>query len=341
MMLWVMALVLLLVMAAVLWMMWRREGCKAGKNMKGALGIPLVMAVLAGAGYGLIGLNEHTATWLEHQQEYGEVARQIIAGQPPEKAASEVPAGALVRVLQSELSQTPSAVGWYALGALYDQLGAPAQTEEAARKALQLNPDDAAMHLLLARALIEKNEARLTDPALEEIRWVLDREPNHDGAWMLLAMSADRAGRYALSEQAWASLLSRHSEGETAELLQRGLDRAREQKQREGVFANLAATVNGEGLPAGGTLFVFLRKAGSAGQPLAAQRKVVTHFPITVTLTAANWLQGYPDEQADLIIGARYTPAPGASVDQAAITAVPVSLQLPQAQPATLNLSRQ
>ena len=69
MMLWVMALVLLLVMAAVLWMMWRREGRKAGKNMKGALGIPLVMAVLAGAGYGLIGLNEHTATWLEHQQE--------------------------------------------------------------------------------------------------------------------------------------------------------------------------------------------------------------------------------------------------------------------------------
>jgi hypothetical protein len=135
--------------------------------------------------------------------------------------------------------------------------------------------------------------------------------------------------------------LSRHSEGETAELLQRGLDRAREQKQREGVFANLAATVNGEGLPAGGTLFVFLRKAGSAGQPQAAQRKVVTHFPITVSLTAANWLQGYPDEQADLVIGARYTPAPGASVDQAAITAVPVSLQLPQAQPATLDLSRQ
>ncbi|MGK0392662.1 MAG: cytochrome c-type biogenesis protein CcmH [Alcanivorax borkumensis] len=341
MMLWVMSLVLLLILATMLWLMWRSEARKAGKNMSGALGIPLVMVILAGAGYGLIGLNEHTGTWLTHKQEYGDVAQQIIAGQPPEKAASEVPAGALVRVLQSELSQTPSAVGWYALGALYDQLGAPVQTEEAARKALQLNPENAAMHLLLARALIEKNEARLTDPALDEIRWVLDREPNHDGAWMLLAMSADRAGRYALAEQAWASLLSRHSQGETADLLQRGLNRAREQKQREGLFANLSATVHGENLPAGGTLFVFLREAGSAGQPLAAQRKVVPHFPINIELTAANWLQSYPDEQADLVIGARYTPAPGASVDQAAITAVPTPLKLPQRQPAVLNLSRQ
>lgn len=341
MMLWVMSLVLLLILAAMLWLMWRSEAHKAGKNMSGALGIPLVMVILAGAGYGLIGLNEHTGTWLTHKQQYGDVAQQIIAGQPSEKAASEVPAGALVRVLQSELSQTPSDVGWYALGALYDQLGAPVQTEEAARKALQLNPENAAMHLLLARALIEKNEARLTDPALDEIRWVLDREPNHDGAWMLLAMSADRAGRYALAEQAWASLLSRHSAGETADLLQRGLNRAREQKQRENVFANLGATVNGEGLPAGGTLFVFLRKAGSAGQPLAARRKVVPHFPITVELTAANWLQSYPDAQDDIVIGARYTPAPGASVNQAAIIAEPVPLSLPQAQPVSLHLSRQ
>ena len=133
-------------------------------------------------------------------------------------------------------------------------------------------------------------------------------------------------------------MLSRHSEGETAELLQRGLDRAREQKQREGVFANLAATVSGEGLPAGGTLFVFLRESGSRGQPLAAQRKVVPHFPITVELTAANWLQGYPDAQADLVIGARYTPAPGASVDQAAISAAPVRLTMPQTSPAALQL---
>ncbi len=196
------------------------------------------------------------------------------------------------------------------------------------------------MHLLLARALIEKNEARLTDPALEEIRWVLDREPNHDGAWMLLAMSADRAGRYALSEQAWASLLSRHSEGETADLLQRGLERAREQKQREGVLPTLRlrSAVKACRLVAPCLCSAQGRQCRPAAG-CAAQSG--PHFPITVSLTAANWLQSYPGEQADLVIGARYTPAPGASVDQAAITAVPVSLQLPQAQPATLNLSRQ
>ncbi len=123
-----------LVMAAVLWMMWRREGRKAGKNMSGALGIPLVMVVLAGAGYGLIGLNEHTPTWLEHKQNTvtwpGRLLLASRRRRRPRKCPPAPGAGAAVRTLASAL-----AVGWYALGALYDQLGAPVQTEEAARKA--------------------------------------------------------------------------------------------------------------------------------------------------------------------------------------------------------------
>ena len=340
-MMWiVIAVLLLVVLGALLWLLWQREARKAGKVMRGAIGIPLVMVVLAAAGYGLVGYNEHSSDWLADQQEYRSVARAIIAGQSPERAASNVPVGALVRVLQAELVKDPSAMGWYALGSLYDQLGAPEQSEEAARKAVAMSPQEPAMHLLLARALIQKAGGNLTDPALEELRWVLDREPAHDGAWMMLAMSADRAGRYDLAEQGWESLLSRHREGETGDLLRRGLENAREQKSRQEKFAGIQAIVASEDLPAGGTVFVYLRQAGSSGQPLAARRQVVPQFPATVTLSARDWLQRYPDDGAELVIGARYTPAPGGAVDQAAITAPVKPLELPQGGPAVLVLER-
>lgn len=340
-MMWiVIALVLLLALGVLLWLLWQREARKAGKVMRGAIGIPLIMLVLAAAGYGLVGYNEHTSDWLNDQQEYRSVAQAIIAGESPERAASEVPVGALVRVLQAELVKNPSAMGWYALGSLYDQLGAPEQSEEAARKAVAKSPQEPAMHLLLARALIQKAGGKLTDPALAELRWVLDREPTHDGAWMMLAMSADRAGRYDLAEQGWQALLSRHSQGETGDLLRRGLENAREQKARQEKFAGIQAVVTAEDLPAGGTVFVYLREAGSSGQPLAARRQVVPHFPATVSLSAQDWLQRYPDDSAELVIGARYTPAPGGAVDQAAIMAPVKPLELPQGDPAMLVLER-
>ena len=340
-MMWiVIALVLLLALGVLLWLLWQREARKAGKVMRGAIGIPLIMLVLAAAGYGLVGYNEHTSDWLNDQQEYRSVARAIIAGDSPERAASEVPVGALVRVLQAELVKNPSAMGWYALGSLFDQLGAPEQSEEAARKAVVMSPEEPAMHLLLARARIQKAGGKLTDPALAELRWVLDREPTHDGAWMMLAMSADRAGRYDLAEQGWQALLSRHSNGETGDLLRRGLENAREQKARQEKFAGIEAVVAAQDLPAGGTVFVYLREAGSSGQPLAARRQVVPHFPATVSLSAQDWLQRYPDDGAELVIGARYTPAPGGAVDQAAIMAPVKPLELPQDSPAMLVLER-
>ena len=99
----VISVVLLVALGALIWLLWQREARKAGKVMRGAIGIPLVVVLLAALGYGLIGYNEHTNDWLADQQEYRDVARAIIAGESPERAASEVPVGALVRVLQAEL----------------------------------------------------------------------------------------------------------------------------------------------------------------------------------------------------------------------------------------------
>ncbi|EKF73919.1 cytochrome c-type biogenesis protein [Alcanivorax hongdengensis A-11-3] len=333
-----MAAVLLLVMTVILWGLWRREGQRQSGRPGLALAIPALVLCLAALGYALQGYNRETGPWLEQQQAYKDVARQIIAGQTPDQVAAKVPAGQLARVLQSELARHPSAVGWYALGMIYDQLGAPQLAEEAARKALVLADDKADIHLLLARALIEQNQGRLTEDAQAQIDQVLASQPNHDGAWMMLAMAADRAGRYPLAIHAWSSLLKRHDQGETGKLLRMGLEKSRQQLARQDRFASLPATIRATDLPAGGTLFVYLRRAGSQGQPLAAHRTVVRDFPATVTLTPGDWLQPFPEEGAALVIGARYTPAPGASVDQAGISADPVPLTMPLEGPVSLQL---
>ncbi|MDX1803095.1 MAG: tetratricopeptide repeat protein [Alcanivorax sp.] len=337
-MIWWLSGGLLIVAMLVLIGLWRGESRRHGAGRGWAVAIPVTAVSLAALGYGFFGYNAQTGPWLSQEHQYRQVARDIIAGQTPSQAAAEVPVGALVRVLQRELARHPSAMGWYALGTLYDQLGAPAQSEQAARKALTLAPEEPAMHLLLARALVRQARGALTDDAKAQIDWVLSRQPDHDGAWMLLAMSADRAGRYPLAVQAWTALLRRHGHGETADLLRKGLQHSRDQLAAQQRFMGLRARVTAAGEGTGGTLFVFLRQKGATGQPLAAKRVVVREFPVTVTLQPSDWLQAYPAADVPLVMGARYTPAPGATVDQAGQVAPSRAVNLPQKQPLQLEL---
>ena len=246
-----------------------------------------------------------------------------------------VPAGALVRVLQSSSPGPPPPLVGIALGALYDQLGAPAQTEEAARKALQLNPDDAAMHLLLARALIEKAGGGSPTRRWTKFAgcWTVNRITMAPGCcWPcrrtgpgvatvgtglgFFVVRQRRRNRLTCCSAVWIN--------------------ARLQKQRQGVFASIRQ-VSGEGLPAGGTLFVFLRQAGShraaAGAPSSGRGsppsggadggKLVAGLPGQRRLT---WLSVPVTRQHRVPRWIRRRLAPYRT-----------SLQLPQAQPATMS----
>src|SRR5690606_19396562 len=122
---------------------------------------------------------------------------------------------------------------------------------------------------------------------------------------------------------------------EAGDLIREGLARAEAQRQRGARLENLTFTVRAPELPDGGTLFVFLRPEGGSGQPLAARRVLVDAFPVTVTLRAEDWLQNYPEQADTLRVAARYTPAPGASVDQAGLSSAPQRLDL-NARPAAI-----
>jgi len=334
----------LVLLAALLvcFLLWRRESRAAGAAVSvTGLALPLLVVAVAGLGYLTLGLDRNTLDWLADQRRYDPVAERVIAGEAPGEQDQDISAAALTRVLQARLVREPSLPGWYTLGLLYDQLGAPAQAQEAARRALRIDPGDAAARLLLARGLIAQADGRLTDEAHAQIRRVLADNPNHDGALMLQAMAASEARRFDLAASSWRTLLARHGDGEAGALIRQGLEQAEQQRQRSARLQGLTVTVNAGDIPAGGTLFVFLRRAGeSGGQPLAARRVLAESFPIDVTLRPGDWLQPYPEQLDQLRVAARYTPAPGSDVGEANLSAPLVPLDLQQRPAANVTIRR-
>ena len=321
-MIWVLSL-WVLVIAGLFLVLWVRSAKKAGAKPSLRMLLLVPLAVLAGVGaWRWIGMNAATPQWLAEYQANHQLVRDMVRGEPDEAALKDVPLQTLVRVLQRELALSPSAEGWYGLSMMYGDMQAPEQAVIAARKAVRLAPEESAPKLLLARSLMTAANGKLVDEAREQIDAVLAASPQHDGAWMMLAMGAMQSADYPLAIEAFDQLLSRHAEGEAAAALAQARAEAVERQKNLAWLADVQVEVQaGEGIQPGGTLFVFLRRPGEKGQPLAAVRLLADRFPLTVPVEAGHWLQAPPAPGTALVAGARYTPAPGQGVDQADISA--------------------
>jgi cytochrome c-type biogenesis protein CcmH len=330
-MIWLQSALVALLLWCLLALMWRREGRRQGAVPRWSAVIPVATLVaLAGGGlYLALGYSDNTGEWLADQQRLKPAVREIMAGSAPGDVAADENAAAVARVLQRELAHEPTAPGWYALALIYNQIEWAPQAVEAARRAFAMAPDSARMpaRLLLARSLVLAEKGRLTPEAEQHLRAILDQYPEHDGAWTLLALSASQSGRHDLAVEAFESLLSRHGDGEVAPMLRRGLEQARRQQDSQGLFGHINVRVRaGEQVEPGGTLFLFVRRPGGQGQPLAARRVLVDRFPATVVLGPGDWLQAFPEEGTELVVGARYALGPGASVENSSLRASPVPL---------------
>lgn len=290
----------------------------------------LVLAVLiSGAvSWALLGLHPETRQWLADERQYRAIAEGIAEGRPDLAAASEVPAFALTRVLQRQLVRTPSAEGWYALALLFEQLQAPALSADAARRSVALAEGEATPALLLVRTLMSSDDPAALTEARAYLDQVLQREPQHEGARMLLGMVARRSGDFEAAIAAWESLLASHPQGEAGEALTRALAETRSAAAAAQRFGRIRVTVSSDAVPPGGTLFVFVRRAGdSVGQPLAARRVLADAFPVTVELGPADWLQAMPESDQALTAGARYGQGPAAGVDNSGLRSGPQLLE--------------
>jgi len=336
-MIWMLVLWGVLVGLLLAWLCWRVLR-PARATLRTLVVIPFVIAAGLTC-YWSFGRNPNTGEWLETYSANRDLVRGMIDGKP-DPALDQLPVATVARVLQRELAMQPTAEGWYALSLLYTDMQAPAVSITAARKSVRMAPDEDAPKLLLARSLIAHKDGQLDSEAQSLIEDVLSRQPEHDGAWMMLAMAAMTSGDYDLAVTAFDNLLGRHDSGEAGVQLRKARDEALSQKKNQSWLANLTVTVEAaEGVQPGGTLFVFLRKPGDVGQPLAAVRMLADRFPMSVRVLPGNWLQQPPAPGTALVAGARYATAPGQGVDQAAVTAENQPLSGPDgALSATLRL---
>ena len=317
-----------LVVAILLWVLWRREANQQAVTL-GKPAIPLAAAVimLGALLYTQLGLHQDTSRWLADWNEHREFALQVVAGEPDPELAAKVPLQSLARVLQRQLHLTPSAEGWYVLALVYSELEAPLVAVTAARKAVELAGDELDPRLLLARSLIEQNGGKLNAEAGEILDGILESHPQHDGALTLLASAAMQGRDYARALPAWQALLSRHGEGEAGPLLEKMVADAESKSQSQSHYQNISLSVDADpAVLAGGTLFVFLRRPGDSGQPLAAVRVLADGFPITVTLLPEHWLQEMPAPGTKLVAGARYSERASGGIEGALESAELVAL---------------
>ena len=328
-MLWLWLVIAAFLVLALLIAGWRRELQRQGAVLPMLAvvwpGLAVLLALLL---YGLLGKHPDLPQWLADWQQHRAFAQQVVAGTPDPAAAETIPLQPLSRVLQRQLQLTPSVEGWYMLALIYRELQAPEVAVESARTAVRLDAAAVPPRMLLAQILIEQQQG-LPQEAETMLRDVLREQPGHDGAQTLLASGLMGRKDYQAALPLWQTLVARHGQGdgEAAVMLRERLASAERGAEAQAHYRQIALTVVGAELSAGGTLFVFLRQPGQQGQPLAARRVLADQFPVTLTLSAEHWLQSPPPPGTALVAGARYTPVPGQAVDAADIRAQPVPLR--------------
>ena len=306
-------------LATMLWwlLLWYREARHQGERLSPALfAWGLLIPLIGGGFYWGMGFESETRDWLDEYRELRPLARELAEGRTPDALEADIPQAHLARVLQREMARDPTPEGWYALALIYGELEAHEVAAEAARQAHHFRPGEQT-RILLARTLMAKQQGALTEESRQLLEEVLHEQPDHDGALMLLGMGATQAGRHELAVQAWETMLERHGAGQAGPVLERSLAFSREQLERQEHFDGVEVTVEAEDVPPGGSLFVFLRREGQFGQPLAARQVLADRFPTTVELRREDWLQTYPGSDESLEVGARYSPSAGADVGEA------------------------
>ncbi|HEX8471822.1 MAG TPA: tetratricopeptide repeat protein, partial [Brevundimonas sp.] len=84
---------------------------------------------------------------------------------------------------------------WELKGQILFEDGRPADSLEAHRKSIELKPDAPLLRINLAHALIETNDATNLDPAIDQLKRAVAREPDNTLAWRLLSQAYATQGK--------------------------------------------------------------------------------------------------------------------------------------------------
>jgi cytochrome c-type biogenesis protein CcmH len=175
------------------------------------------------------------------------------------------------------------------------------------------------------------NDGKLTPASARMLHSVLQIEPNHQGALMMLGFGAFNSGNYDIAIKAWQPLLTAMDpNSEIVGLLKNSIDQARQRlaqpaaspssteenatsattSARIDVTVTLAPELTDKLTP-NDTLFIFAKAASGPPMPLAAVRQQATGFPVQVVLDDSKAMM--PSMKLsnfqEVIVGARISKA--------------------------------
>jgi len=261
----------------------------------------LVIPILAVAYYYFNGFRGEPAEWLQVRERMDAIVQQAVANpeQLPPAALENLPDFA--RVLQAKVlregMRDPDQL--MLLGISFIELGAGREARDVMLRALELAPDRLDVMLGAAQTLLMTNQGRLDTTSARLLHNVLQQQPNHRGALMMLGFGAFNGGDYNIAQQAWRTLLEQlPPESESAQLLQNSIAEAERlaskptesspSEQPSGA-AQVTVTVDiapelQDRLQASDTLFIYARAVEGPPMPLAAVRQSASDFPVEVVL---------------------------------------------------------
>ncbi len=259
------------------------------------------------------GYSPEVESWLQLRKEMEPVFTALMAGEKPEANGSDRTVNDFVTALQRKAQENPDDANmWHMLGMGYQQMQAGEQAEQALRRAYRIEPDNSRYRLALAQLLVGMEQGKITQESESIILAVLKNDPENMQALAMLGMGEFFAERFQQSLMYWERLLvvSRKANApqEKIDILISSIAAAKKRINTRSIASkgsvlsdDQKATDSGSGIQLQVTvsidpvlqktlnqtdaLFIYAQKAQGPKMPLAAIKKQVSEFPITVMLS--------------------------------------------------------
>ncbi len=288
-----------------------------GKNKRGAramvaaIAVVILVPIMSLGSYYQEGYRPEVETWLQLRKDMAPVFAALMAGEKPKADGSDRTVVDFVTALQREAQENPDDANmWHMLGMGYQQMQTGEQAEQALRRAYRIEPDNPRYRLALAQLLVGMEQGKITQESESLLLAVLKNDPVNMQALAMLGMGAFFAERFQQSLTYWERLLvvSRkfNAPQEKIDILKRSIAAAKTRLNAKGVVSKSTDSMGGQKSAESGaqlqvtvsidpalektlnptdTLFIYAQKAQGPKMPLAAIKKQVGEFPITVTLS--------------------------------------------------------
>ena len=243
---------------------------------------------LSAAAYLMIGSRSPVYDLWQAQDRYGNIADELLTGRtdtPPAEAARD-PQALLSAIQTNVYRHAADPMRWYHLSEVYLAVQAPEQAITALQRAYRLSPDDERIALAYAQTRFFGQGGTLDDEARQVVARILQRDPQHEGAQMLMLMGDMQAGDYDNARR-WLTNIRQQIQNRSGDHTQalnslsqlaQTIDERAAQADTQATAAQTAVTINVQIAPdlvnqiaPNDSLFVLVRPA-AGGAPVAVKK---------------------------------------------------------------------